>query len=546
MKSTTCPSCNKTLKVPASYVGRTIKCPGCNRSLNIQGADSSPDGSNANLLDKNPRVDKHHKAPSCPRPAKTVQAARLRRAKRSGQPSNTSPVTLIIILTLFVGSGLGFYVGVIPIPMQLREVLGMAPIDDSTSPTNTAFAKSSTSFPTPVSQKNNILPLNSTTAVTPAVSTAVAPQSMMTTTPAVSTAVVPPSTMPAVSTDVETQPIMTTTPAVPTDVETQPIMTTTPVVSTALVPQPKKIKFLAIKEIPIISSGFEGDVHVMIDLGRPYATLKGADRKFPHPNSWSKIGEGIAFDFLIKGYVGKSSFEITPDPVRPRNRVLKTQVINKGDAGINGRAQGSLFSNGRHDLQHFRFKQFISKDYQLLVDIPQEMRPQWTDFFEIWSPICSTNEEVSDNGGAFRVNYAFEPDRKGGFQWHLTGHNMSGKKSEIYQGWHRTNADIDIPFGKWCEWDVLIVKGNDPKTNPDSRAQVLIKMRPEGQKDWTTLFDVQDERTAHSRISQKGWYQVAPFKNYMGSMTVEWLLAKGATDISFYFDDFSYSVGEVE
>lgn len=295
--------------------------------------------------------------------------------------------------------------------------------------------------------------------------------------------------------------------------------------------------------IPVIDSGFEDETRVGVSADGLDAGLTGVDGSRPKANNWDTYPPGMSFNFLRRGYEEASVFAIVPDPAGVSNSVLKMQVKGIGRSGRSGRAQGAFIMRQRYDHHEVRFRQFVSRDFALLRDIPATASPQWTDFFEIWTPVAPEGEEVRNPAGAFRIYFAFVPDGRGDFLWELKGQNMGGTRDEIWKGWIRRNAAVRVPFGEWTDWEVTIVKGPDPKISPGSPARVTVRMRPQGGH-WNTLFHVVDERTEHSRLEQFGYYQINPFKNYLGPKTVEHLLARGATDISLYFDDFRYAVAE--
>ena len=299
--------------------------------------------------------------------------------------------------------------------------------------------------------------------------------------------------------------------------------------------------------VKVIGSGFEEGTYVEFNQAETYATIKGTDNSFPTPNSWDTFNQtDLYFSILVDGYQGRSQWQITNDPVQADNKVFQTRVLDVGKENKNGRAQAQfMMYNDResYSVYRVRYRQFISEDYRLLADLTSFGNSEhWTDFFEVWSPVPEQQEPVMNEAGAFRIHFAFQPDLKGGFEWSLGGENMCGTEEEVWQGWSRTNASYEVPFGKWCEWEVYIALGPDPKTDPESPARVIVNMRPEGEQEWVTLFDVRDERTVHSRIAQKGLYQYSPFKNYLGPQTVRHLLDRGAQNISFYFDDIEFWV----
>lgn len=295
----------------------------------------------------------------------------------------------------------------------------------------------------------------------------------------------------------------------------------------------------------VIQSGFESDVSVYVNNEEKRTTFVGTDHTLPSPNSWDHLNGQMVFHMLHRGPV--SHFEIVPDPLNPQNKVAKFQIIDHLDG--HGRAQASFLMGKSlgfdeiYNVHHVKYRQYIPWDYEALKDfkpIP-DMRA-WTDFFEIWSPVAPAGSvDVKNPAGAFRIHFEFVPNNLGGFEWHLRGEDMEYKSADGLRQWIRHNYSVAVPFGKWTEWDIYIVKGSDPKVDSNSSAQVVIKMKPDGEE-WQTLFQVTDERTQHSWITQDGYYQNNIFKNYLGNATVQFLKDQGKTDISLYYDDVRFSV----
>ena len=292
----------------------------------------------------------------------------------------------------------------------------------------------------------------------------------------------------------------------------------------------------------VIQSGFESDVTVVESDEKKTTNFAGSDNSLPSPNSWDKLNAQMGYSMFYRGS-SLSKFEIVPDPLNPKNKVAKFQIVDHKDGS--GRAQGTFFNEKKYghteiyNVYHVQYRQYISPDYEALKNFkPIPEMQAWTDFFELWTPVAPKDSvDVTNAAGAFRIQFEFVPNDSGGFEWVLLGQDMEYKRVDGQKTWKKYNSKVAVPFGKWTEWDVYIVKGADPKVNPQSSAQVIVKMKPDGE-DWKTLFAVTDERTEHSSISQEGYYQYQPFKNYLGNATTEFLKKQGKTDISLYFDDF--------
>ena len=292
----------------------------------------------------------------------------------------------------------------------------------------------------------------------------------------------------------------------------------------------------------VIQSGFESDVTVVEDDVKKTTNFVGSDNSLPSPNSWDTLNAQMGYSMFYRGS-SLSKFEIVRDPLNAKNKVAKFQIVDHKDGS--GRAQGTFFNERKYghteiyNVYHVKYRQYISPDYEALKDFkPIAGMQAWTDFFELWTPTAPKGStDVTNAAGAFRINFEFQPNNLGGFEWVLLGQDMEYKNQDGYQTWKKFNETAPVPFGKWAEWDVYVVKGADPKNNPNSPAQVIVKMKPDGE-DWITLFDVKDERTEHSWLTQEGYYQYQPFKNYLGNATTEFLKKLGKTDISLYFDDF--------
>ncbi len=293
----------------------------------------------------------------------------------------------------------------------------------------------------------------------------------------------------------------------------------------------------------VVKSAFEPGVFLSWNDAGNSLTLGGEDNTTGQ-SSWdsAQLNAGnIGYSFLINGYQRISNFAIVQDATNPTNRVLKTQILNSTvepslNSG-NGRAQGTFYMEEVFNRHRWKYRQFISNDFRGLVDMPTNVADSWTDFFELWTP--ADTAPGANRAGAYRLKFYFEPASgiAGGFRWKLRGEEIAN-----FNGWTVENNTVQVPFGKWCEWDITIIKGPAPANNPGSPARVLVLMRPEGARDWIELFNVSNRPTQHPTLVQDGYYQVQPFKNYIGSRTVQHLLNKNATDISLYFDDFEYWV----
>jgi hypothetical protein len=292
----------------------------------------------------------------------------------------------------------------------------------------------------------------------------------------------------------------------------------------------------------VIQSGFESDVKIVENDETKTTRFTGTDNTFNTANSWDKLNAEMAHNIFYRGS-SLSKFDIVPDPLNAKNKVAKFQIVDHKDG--NGRAQATFFNERRfghteiYNVYHVKYRQYISPDYEALKDFkPIPGMNAWTDFFELWTPTAPKGStDVTNGAGAFRILFDFQPDNIGGFEWVIVGQDMEYKNQDGTQTWRKYNETAPVPFGKWAEWDVYVVKGADPKKNPNSPAQIIVKMKPDGE-DWITLFDVKDERTEHSWIPQEGYYQFQPFKNYLGNATTEFLKRQGKSDISLYFDDF--------
>jgi hypothetical protein len=292
----------------------------------------------------------------------------------------------------------------------------------------------------------------------------------------------------------------------------------------------------------VIQSGFESDVKIVENDETKTTKFVGVDHTLPSPNSWDKLNAEMSHNIFYRGS-SLSKFEIVPDPLNAKNKVAKFQIVDHKDG--NGRAQATFFNERKfghkeiYNVYHVKYRQYISPDFEVLKDFKAigGMQP-WTDFFELWTPVAPKDAvDVTNGAGAFRIQFEFQPNESGGLEWVILGQDMEYKRIDGQKTWKKYNSKVAVPFGKWTEWDVYIVKGADPKVNPQSSAQVIVKMKPDGEN-WITLFDVKDERTEHSSIPQEGYYQYQPFKNYLGNATTEFLKKQGKTDISLYFDDF--------
>lgn len=311
----------------------------------------------------------------------------------------------------------------------------------------------------------------------------------------------------------------------------------------------------------VIQSGFESNVSVVTDASAQTGTFAGADDPSSTFN-WDNLNGDLYYSNYYRD-PSLSTYSIVADPLNPTNKVAKFTVVNYGaDPGhttLNGRAQGS-FSMGKkigrneiYNTLHVKYRQYVSPDYEALKNIPFDTSDgllKWTDLFEIWTPpapsdIRSTLNTTND-AGSFRINFEFEPNYdlnlNGGFTWHLRGEDMEFKTVDGHQQWVDNNSSVAVPFGKWVDWDVYIVKGADPKIDATSSARVVVKMRVVGEQDWVTLFNETNERTEHSWIPNEGYYQAGIFKNYLGPGTVKYLKDVGKQDISLYFDDLSFWV----
>ncbi|WP_379130263.1 S-layer homology domain-containing protein [Paenibacillus sp. sgz500958] len=311
----------------------------------------------------------------------------------------------------------------------------------------------------------------------------------------------------------------------------------------------------------VVQSGFESNVTAVTnDQGRT-STFAGSDQPLS-TFSWDNLNGDLNYGNYYRD-PSLSTYSIVPDPLDPNNKVAKFTVVNYGadsaSTTLNGRAQGS-FSMGKqvgrneiYNTLHVKYRQYFSPDYEALKDITPENSDglaKWTDLFEIWTPpspdsIASQLDHVNA-AGAFRINFEFEPNYdkslNGGFTWHLRGEDMDFKNSDGYRQWLTSNSSVPVPFGKWAEWDIYVVKGADPKVDSTSSARVIVKMKVEGEQEWVTLFNETNERTQHSWISNEGYYQAGIFKNYLGPGTVKFLKDMGKQDISLYFDDLSFWV----
>ncbi len=289
---------------------------------------------------------------------------------------------------------------------------------------------------------------------------------------------------------------------------------------------------------PIIRSGFENDTY--LSVGGTSIHIRGTDHSVPGPsNAWDPLPDGMAFELWDQDtYPDKAYYELLPDPLNSDNRALMAEL--RGHNGVKGRAQGSFKFTYSTDYQvniiHFNFRWLIPEDWRSL----QEMDPHgWTDFFEIW---CRYGDEgdfdVFDGAGIFRMNFSFE-EYNGKFRWDIRGQDRCYHGDDD-RSWIKYNEDIPVPFGEWAEFEVLVIKGPDPKTEPRSQARFLVKIKTTGNS-WQTLFDVQDERTEHSYAPQEGYRSFQPVKNYTQANNIDYLISKGLRPV-FYYDDFDLQV----
>jgi hypothetical protein len=292
----------------------------------------------------------------------------------------------------------------------------------------------------------------------------------------------------------------------------------------------------------VISSGFEQESY--LDFGSYYLFIRGMDESFPSPgNSWYPLPDEIRFELWDEDtYPEKAYYELLPDPLDSTNRVLLAEL--RGHNGVKGRAQGSFkFDRGTDypvNVVHFRFRWLIPADWESLG----EMDPHgWTDFFELWTRYGNESDfSTYDGAGTFRMNFTFQ-ESEGKFVWHCKGEDRCYVGTDDRE-WVRYNRDIPVPFGKWAEFEVLVIKGPDPKADPRSQARLLVKIRTD-EGPWQTLFDVTDERTEHSYAPQPGYRSFQPVKNYTQANNIDYLIGKGLRP-AFYYDDFGLFVSESE
>ena len=290
----------------------------------------------------------------------------------------------------------------------------------------------------------------------------------------------------------------------------------------------------------IIRSGFEADTY--LEIGLPENHIRGVDQSVAGPyNTWSPLRDKIGFELWNhETYPDKAYYELIADPLDSTNRVLLAEL--RGHNGLKGRAQGSFkFTYGTSyptNVIHFRFRWLIPSDWESLG----EMDPHgWTDFFEIWTKYGNEADfDVYDPAGTFRTNFRFE-ESGGRFIWHIKGEDRCYKGTNDRE-WVRYNREIPVPFGRWAEFEVLLVKGPDPKAEPRSQARFLVKIKT-GDDPWQVLFDVRDERTEHSYAPQPGYRSFQPVKNYTQANNIDYLIGKGLKP-AFYYDDFELSLSD--
>lgn len=280
----------------------------------------------------------------------------------------------------------------------------------------------------------------------------------------------------------------------------------------------------------VISSGFESAVS--FSNGR----LRGIDHSLSNPhNDWDSLRD-LRFRTLIQE---TGRIAIVNDPVNDGNKVLMCEVLTPNDK--KGRAQGSFnfLRPESYDTYLCRYRWFIPAQWESI----RELNPHgWNDFFEIWTQTLPKSEcDVYDPAGSFRLNFRFEQSPNSNrFRWHLKGENRSYNRRTGSARWQRTNDTVLVPFGRWATVEVLVRKGPDPKTNPQSRARFTLRIQPDGE-DWQTVFDVHVERTEHSARAQRGYLRLQPFKNYTQKKNVEFLVRQGKR-VTFYYDDLDLRV----
>ncbi|VGO20865.1 hypothetical protein [Pontiella sulfatireligans] len=289
----------------------------------------------------------------------------------------------------------------------------------------------------------------------------------------------------------------------------------------------------------VIHSGFEPDT--------VYANryLKGADHSVSgDASNWDRLNPKLdrcVFRTLI---TGTGDIDIIPDPENPENRAMKFEILSHN--GLKGRAQGAFKFRAEEPVEVvcFIYRWYIPEEWRAIADIPEEHG--WNDFFEIWSKKLPEAEcDVFDKAGSFRVNFQFleNPDVEGQFGWEMRGENKSYDTAVGPARWRRYNWNAPVPFGQWSTINGFLVKGDDPETNPLSKARVFVRIKPDG-GEWRTLFDVSDERTEHSHRPQSGYNSFAIFKNYTQAKNVDYLLSQGKR-IYFLYDDVRLRVGRL-
>ena len=297
----------------------------------------------------------------------------------------------------------------------------------------------------------------------------------------------------------------------------------------------------------VIRTGFEKGIAIE---GRTLAgrdgTLLGAF------NDWSNLNADMRFSLYIprigNGPAGRSDYGFSRDPLNPQNRVFRAEILGHNER--NGRAQASFLTDRivnpseYYDEFYATYRMYIHPDWQTLAQMDP---PRWTNFFEVWTPRLSSEQcDVCNNAGSFRINFRFneidgQPNQ---FGWNARSSDMSYRHDDDRSGWSLDNNVAPVPFGQWVTFQVYLKKGPDPKIHPDSEARFIVRMKP-GSGPWYTLFDIQDQRTQHSRLPQPGYRAVSLIKNYIDADNVMFMQQRDARMV-FYYDDIELYVMPTE
>ncbi len=286
----------------------------------------------------------------------------------------------------------------------------------------------------------------------------------------------------------------------------------------------------------VIRTGFENGVTIQ---GR---TLAGRDRTLLGAfNDWSNLNADMRFSLYTPGRgngpAGRSDYGFSRDPLNPQNRVFRAEILGHNEK--NGRAQASFVTNRTpseyYDEFYATYRMYIHPDWRTLGRMNP---PHWTNFFEVWSPKLNPNQcDVCNNAGSFRINFRFneikgQPNK---FGWNVRSGDMSYRRGDDRGDWSLDNNVAPVPFGQWVTFQVYLKKGPDPKTHPNSKARFIVRMKPDNDR-WYTLFDVQDQKTQHSRRPQPGYRAMSLFKNYISARNVRFMQQRDARMVMYYDD----------